>query len=354
MTIYNRPSRTAARPTSRTGSVTMRDVAKLANVLQSTVSRVLSGASDVIPIGEETRARVLDAVQQLGYQPNLHAGILRGQKTQLISVMIADIDNAFYHAIVRAIQDVARSRQYDVMIANTDHMREGELHFCRSLVRRPVDGTIMIPFHLTDEDLDDLIARTGVAVAVMGQHIRHPLVDTVFGNDDASTYQAISWLIRERGHRRIGYIGVTEAFAAGARRRQAFEQALEDIGLAVEPGYMQMGDWSSESGARAMAALLSLDSPPTAVFACNDMMALGAMETAANLGLRVPQDVAVVGFDDIPPASWVRPRLTTVAQPAREMGLAMAHMLFERIQDEYDGPGRRVEIPCRLLVRDSA
>ena len=332
----------------------MRDVAKLANVSQSTVSRVLSGASDLIPIGEETRARVLEAVNQLGYQPNLHAGILRGQKTQLISVMIADISNAFYHSIVRAIQDVARSHRYDVMIANTDHMLDGELHFCRSIVRRPVDGVIMIPFHLTDEDLDDLIKRTGTTVAVMGQHIRHPLVDTVFGNDDISTYEAVAWLIRERGHRRIGYIGVTEAYAAGARRRQAYEQALADAGLAAPPGYLQMGDWSSESGERAMRALLAQEEPPTAVFVCNDLMALGAMEAAGSLGLAVPQDVAVIGFDDIPPASWVRPRLTTVAQPAKEMGLMLAQMLFERIQGEYDGPGRRVEIPCRFLVRESA
>jgi DNA-binding LacI/PurR family transcriptional regulator len=346
MTIRNRPQRMA--------SVTMRDVAKLANVSQSTVSRVLSGASDLIPIGEETRARVLEAVKQLGYHPNLHAGILRGQKTQLIAVMIADIGNAFYHPLVRAIQDVARSYRYDVMIANTDHMRDGELHFCESIVRRPVDGVLMVPYHLTDADFDDLIERTGVAVAAMGQHIQHPLVDTVFGSDDAGTYEAITWLIRERGHQRIGYIGVTEAFAAGARRRSAFAQALHDAGLPVLPHYMQMGDWSTESGEAAMHALLALEEPPTAVFACNDLMALGAMGAADKLGLRIPQDVAVMGFDDIPPASWVRPRLTTVAQHPGEMGLRLAQALFGRIQGEYDGPGRRFEVPCRLIVRESA
>jgi DNA-binding LacI/PurR family transcriptional regulator len=308
----------------------------------------------LIPIGEETRARVLDAVKQLGYQPNLHAGILRGQKTQLIAIMIADIGNAFYHPLVRAVQDVARSYRYDVMIANTDHMREGELHFCESIIRRPVDGVLMVPYHLADEDFDDLIERTGAAVAAMGQHIHHPLVDTVFGSDDLSTYDAITWLIHTRGHRRIGYIGVTEAFAAGARRRQAFEQALHAAGIVIPAAYMQIGDWSVESGETAMRALLALDEPPTAVFACNDMMALGALKAADDLRLRVPQDVAVVGFDDIPPASWVRPRLTTVAQHPGEMGLRLAHALFERIQGEYDGPGRRYEVPCRLIVRESA
>lgn len=308
----------------------------------------------MIPIGEETKARVLDAVKQLGYQPNLHAGILRGQKTQLIAIMIADIGNPFYHPLVRSVQDVARSHRYDVMIANTDHMRDGELLFCESIVRRPVDGVLIVPYHLTDDDLDDLIERTGAAVSAMGQHIQHPLVDTVFGSDNVSVYNAITWLIRQRGHRRIGYIGVTEAFAAGACRRQAFEQALHDSGLEMPSDYMQIGDWSTESGKAAMMALLTLEQPPTAVFACNDLMALGAMEAANDLGLRIPQDVAVMGFDDIPPASWVRPRLTTVAQHPREMGVLLAQALFDRIQGDYEGPGRRFEVPCHLIERESA
>jgi DNA-binding LacI/PurR family transcriptional regulator len=212
----------------------------------------------------------------------------------------------------------------------------------------------MVPYHLTDADFDDLIERTGVAVAAMGQHIEHPMVDTVFGNDDISVYDAVTWLIRERGHRRIGYIGVTEAFAAGARRRQAFAKALHDAGLATPAAYLQMGDWSPDSGEAAMAALLALDVPPTAVFACNDLMALGAMEAAARRGLRIPQDVAVLGFDDIPPASWVSPRLTTVAQHPAEMGLRLTQALFERIQGDYEGPGRRFEVPCHLIVRESA
>ena len=123
-------------------TITMRDVAKLANVSQSTVSRVLSGTLEPIPIGEETRQRVLEAVEQLGYQPNLHAGSLRGQKTQMIAIMIADIANPFYHPLVRAVQDIAYVHRYDIMIANSDTF-EGERHFFESVVRRPIDGIIM-------------------------------------------------------------------------------------------------------------------------------------------------------------------------------------------------------------------
>ena len=188
----------------------------------------------------------------------------------------------------------------------------------------------------------------------MGQHIQHPQVATVLGSDDVSVFEAITWLIRQRGHERIAFIGVTEAFAAGARRRQAYEQALKRAGLSLPASYIQIGDWSAESGEQAMQTLLALDEPPTAVFACNDLMALGALEAVSGRGLRVPQDVAVMGFDDIPPASWVRPRLTTVAQHPREMGFILAQALFERIQGEYEGTGRRFEVPCRLIERESA
>jgi DNA-binding LacI/PurR family transcriptional regulator len=240
-----------------------------------------------------------------------------------------------------------------VIVANTDHMRDEEVHFCESLIRRPVDGALMVPYHLTDDELDHLMVRSGVAVAVVGQHVQHPQVDVAFGNDGAAAHATISWLIAEKGHRRIAFIGVTDNFSAGARRRKAFVEAIQVAGLELPAEYMQVGDWSPPSGERAMTALLSLPAPPTAVFVCNDLMAIGALEAVRNRGLRIPEDVAVVGFDDIPVASWVRPRLTTVAQFPGEMGEALAAALFERIDGAYSGPGRRYEVPCRLVERES-
>jgi len=339
---------------TRKSSVTMRDVARLAGVAQSTVSRVLNGAPETIPIGEETRQRVLDAVEELGYYPNLHAGSLRGQKTFMIAMMVADIANPFYHPMVRAVQDVAHVNRYDVMIANTDHMWEGERLFVESVIRRPVDGVIMVPYHLTGDDVGELIDRTGVAVVALGPQIAHANVDTVFGDDDKAVVNAITWLIHERGHRRIGFIGVTSSYSVGARRRAAFLDAMRRVSLPIDPALFEMGDWSSESGDRAMQALLARPQRPTAVFAVNDLMAIGAMEAAQRAGLCIPADVAILGFDDIPPATWVRPRLTTVAQHPAEMGRLMATALFERIQGDYSGAGRRFEVPCSLVVRESA
>lgn len=332
----------------------MHDVAKLAHVSQSTVSRVLSGATEPISIGEETRQRVLEAVKQLGYHPNLHAGSLRGQKTRMIAVMIADIANPFYHPMVRAVQDVATLHQYDVMVANSDHLREREMHFLESVIRRPVDGVIVVPYHLGNGELDELMERTGAHVGVVGQHITNPRVDVAWGDDAQGTVEAVTWLIREQCHTRIGFIGVTDNFSAALRRRKAYEQALLSEGITIRPQYEQLGDWSPESGFRATQRLLALEERPSAIFVCNDFMAIGAMEAVFQAGLRIPEDVAIVGFDDIPEASWVRPRLTTVAQHPDQMGQLLSAALFERIQGEYDGPGRRLEVPCRFVVRESA
>ena len=334
--------------------ITMKDVARHAGVSQSTVSRVLSGNDTGIPIGDETRQRVQEAVRELGYLPNLHAGSLRGQKTRMIAMMIADIANPFYHAMVRAAQDVARSHHYDVMIANSDHQRENELLFIESIIRRPVDGAFIVRYHLTTEDMDELIDRTGTAIVAVGQHVTHPAVDTVFSNDYQAVVDLVTWLYRERGHRRIGFIGVTSSHSAGVRRRAAFLAAMRTTGLPLAPELFQLGDWSTASGERAMRALLSLSHPPTAVFALNDLMAIGAMEAANALGLRIPADVAIVGFDDIPAASWVRPQLTTVAQHPAEMGHILAEALFARIAGLELGPPRHFEVACDLILRASA
>jgi LacI family transcriptional regulator len=338
--------------TQHTRAVTMRDVAKAADVSQSTVSRVLSDTSGAVPISQDTKRRVLNAVEELGYHRNLHAGSLRSKKTQMLAMMVADISNPFYHPMVRGVQDVARSRGYDVMLSNTDHTREGELSFCDSIIRRPVDGVILAPYHLTSDDIDRLMERTGAVISALGQHIEHPEVDVVYGADDVATIEAVQWLARDKHHRRIGLIGVTDRFAAGFRRRCAYQDALNNLGIEVPDSYFQEGDWSIESGTAAMEALLALDVPPTAVLALNDLMAIGAMESAERSGVRIPEEIAIVGFDNIPASSWVRPKLTTIAQYPRQIGEALATAVFERL-DGYHGAGRRQEISVQLIPRET-
>lgn len=335
-------------------SITMRDVARAANVSQSTVSRILSHSSTRVPISEETRSRVMLAIQEMGYHPNQYARSLRGQKSLMIGLMIADITNSFYHPMVRAVQDVAFQHGYDVMIANSDHSREKELLFCESIVRRPPDGIILVPYNLTDSDLDNLITRTGVAVGALGSHVQHPLVDVVRCLDTAAISESMGWLIHQRGHRRIAMIHARRTFPATIRRHAAYHRALEEAGLPTPPEYVVEGDWTVETGQRGIRSLLQLPEPPTAVFAANDEIAIGALETAEAMGYHVPDDIAIVGFDDIPEAQWVRPKLTTIAQDSGEIGRLLAQALFERIANGCDGPRQIFELPCRFIERESA
>ena len=340
---------------NRQKKVTMRDVARAANVSQSTVSRILNPSPSKlkIPISKETREKVLAVINELGYQPNLYAQSLRGKNSHMIGMLIADISNPFYHPMVRAVQDIAFQHRYNVMISNSDHLREKELLFCEAVLRRPLDGIVIIPYHLSDDELHNLKARTGMAISAIGNHIQHPEIDVSYANDTKASYDAVRWLIEERGHRRIAMICASHKFPVTVRRSGAYRQAMEDAGLPVPAEYVVEGDWSGESGRRAITTLLKLPEPPTAVFAAADTIAIGALEAAEEMNYQVPGDVAIMGFDDIPAASWVRPRLTTVAQNPAEMGTLMAKVLFQRIQGEYDGPARRYEIPLRFIERES-
>lgn len=337
----------------RPETVTMKDVARAANVSQSTVSRVLSPTTSKVPISEETQQKVLAVIKELGYHPNQYARSLRGKKSHMIGMLIADITNPFYQTMVRAVQDVASQYHYNVMIANSDHTCEKEMLFCESLIRHPADGAIIVPYHLTDDDLQNLIVRTGMEISAVGIHITHPDVDIVYADDAKATYNAIRWLIDPKGHQRIAMILASQNYPVSVRRHGAYKQAMKDAGLSVPLEYVVEGDWSVESGRKAIRSLLELPVPPTAVFAASDTLAIGALETALEMNYRVPEDIAIIGFDDIPAASWVRPRLTTVAQYPGEMGMHLAKSLFQRILGEYNGPRRLFEVPCHFIERES-
>jgi len=333
---------------------TMRDVARLAGVSQPTVSRVLNNSSTTIPVSEETRQKVLEAVKALGYRPNMTARSLRTQRTQMIALMIADISNAFYHPIARTIQDIARQHDYDVIIASSDHRPDNERHFCEAVIRRPVDGVIIVPTHLTDEDIDRFIALTQTPVVALGQHIGHPDVDVVWADDQKATSEAIRWLIAERGHRRIGFVGVPDDYPPGPRRWHGFQQAMEASGLAIEPSFVFQGDFTLESGRQIARNLIDLAEWPSVLFVVNDLMAIGLILELQDAGYVIPDNIAIMGFDNIPEASIIRPHLTTVAQTPVEIGRKLATALFDRIEGRVSGSRRMLECPCTLIPRQSA
>jgi len=330
----------------------MRDVARLAGVSQSTVSRVLSGSPSRVPISAATRQRVLQAAKQLKFRPNVTARSLRTQDTCMIAVMIADISNPFYHSIVRTIHNTARAHGYDVLFSNTDHDPENERYFCETVMRRPVDGVIMVPFHLTNKELDEIIYQGRIPIVALGQHVQHPEVDMVFTDDEQATIDSVHLLV-SKGHRRIAHIGTSMQTGVGERRYRGYRRALELAGLPFDPALVQWGDFTVESGQRALRLLMDIAQPPTAVVASNDLMALGGIDTAISMGLRVPQDVAIMGFDDIPEARLIRPRLTTVAQKPCEIGQQLIEALLERMRGQVAGGRRVFEVPYELIERQS-
>ncbi len=331
----------------------MYDVAKLAGVSQPTVSRVLYRTETTAQISDETSRRVLAAVETLGYRPNRVARSLRTQRTQTIALMIADISNGFYHVMARAVQDVARRHDYEVLISNSDHFYENEKHFCEIVLGRGVDGVIMVPIHLTNADFEHYVSQTLIPFVVLAEYVTHPDIDVVFLNDERATYEATQWLIRECGHRRIGYIGVADFYPPGPRRFRGFCRALNEAGLPINPSFLEEGDFSLESGRKAVHSLMQRGELPSALIVVNDLMAIGVILSLQEAGYHVPQDVAVVGFDDIPEATIVRPTLTTIAQDPRDIGEKMAKALFERIENPNIAERRVLESSYELKQRNS-
>lgn len=332
---------------------TMYDVARLAGVSQPTVSRVLNDNDTMVQISDETRQRVLAAVEQLGYRPNVVARSLRTQRTQTVAMMIADISNSFYHPMARTVQDVARQHGYEVLLSNSDHIYENEKHFCEVVLRRGVDGVIMVPIRLTNEEIADYVSQTHIPFALLAEHIVHPNVDVVYVNDERATYETVRWLVTDGGHTKIGYIGVPDFLPPGPRRLGGFNRAMHDSGLTVEPKFMCDSDFTLEGGARAAHALMVNNELPTALVVANDLMAIGVILTLQEAGYKVPNDVAVVGFDNIPEATIVRPMLTTIAQDPRDIGYKLATALFERLENPAINERRVFESSYELIVRQS-
>lgn len=332
---------------------TIQDVAKLAGVSHSTVSRVLNQNSTTVPISEITRQKILDAVQELGYQPNMIARSLRTQHSQMIAVMIGDISNAFYHPIVRAVQDISDKRNYDVLISNSDHIYEHELRFLNTVLRRPVDGIIMAPHCLTTNDIDQFVRRSRIPIVALGAQVSHPEVDVIGGTSEPATYQMIKWLIEEKGHRRIGFINTLRDMPPGPSRFRGYQRAMNEFNLAIEPGFLQQAEFTLEGGRQAMQNFVTQTHPPTAIFAANSLMAIGAILAAQANGYKVPDDFSIVGYDDIPEASIISPRLTTIGRDLPKIGRQLIDLLFERIDGQVSGPGRFFPSDWNLLVRES-
>jgi len=327
--------------------VTIRDVAEAAGVSIATVSRVLNNKDH--PVGAATRRRILHTAESLGYRPNVAARSLRTERSSTVGIIADDIIGPFATKIIRGIQDRLKPRGYLCVIISADWDPEAEREAIHDLVSRSIDGIIFCEtWHKAAVEMLDVASKPYVFVhrqfAVPGQFSAIP--DEQFGAQLATAH-----LIRA-GHRRIGYINGPEHFYASEVRLQGYQFELAKAGIPYDPDLVARGDWQVDGGYAAARQLLHAVPRLTALFAGNDLMAAGAIYALRDAGLHVPQDVAVVGYDDREISRIFRPALTTVTLPCYEMGEASAHMLLERMAGGSDA-GEEVKVRGQLIVRQS-
>lgn len=331
---------------------TQADVARAAGVSQAMVSYVLTQSTQVT-VPDETRQRVLDAMQKLGYVPNRAARSLRTSKTFTIGCVIPDIANPFYPAFVRGVQDVVDRNGYDLVMYNTDGLAEREKKAVRALLQGRVDGVIGVFFHSSARELALLLEQQipVVRLEATAKPTGALPLDNIYVDNIAAARHAVRYLIR-CGYQRIAML--TNQPGPGQPRVVGYRAALAEHGRREREGDVQIGAFTVEGGMAGMQQLLQLTPRPDALFAANDLMAIGAMLACKANGLRVPTDLAVMGFDDIPTDQIVSPALTTVSQFQNKLGGRSAELLFDRIEGNAPAWGRNVEMPFAIVVRESA
>ena len=334
----------AIRETKR---VTMRQIAARAHVSVGTVSHVINNTAGV---REPVRRRVLEAIERLGYQPSLLARGLRRNQTTIIGVIIPDISNPFFPLVVRGVEDIAYQNSYRLMLCNADNDAQKEQVYFDELRAYRMAGLIVIP-----SANSRLVAAAGTAgelpVICLDRCPEGWKGDSITVDNAEGAYQATRYLLG-LGHRGIAAIAGQLHVTSAVERLKGFKRALRESGITIAPEYIQEGRFDRLSGYEKSLMLLQFSPRPTAIFAANDLVALGVLAAMRELGLRCPEDVSLAGFDDLEIASFTNPALTTVAQPAYQMGARAAALLFERLRGE-NLPPQHIVMNTSLKVRDS-
>ena len=326
------------------------DVAERAGVSVSTVSRVINRPDMV---DSETRSEVEAVLNEVNYRPSRVARRLKNDRgeAQLLGVIIPDIQNPFYSEIVRGIEDVAYARDYAVILCNTDEDRDRERFYLDVLHGESADGVILPPLSQEGETAALDIESIDLPVVCFDRRLPGDPVDTVVVDNRRGAKEMTTHLLN-LGHERIGLICGPASLSTSTERLQGYEDALSARGLSVDDDLVHMGPPRRETGRTLSEKLLRSPNPPTAIFAANNQLLLGTFETVQERGLSIPEEVAVVGFDDAPWAKFFNPPLTTVRQPTYEIGKQAAERLFARIEAPDESP-RLITLEPSLQIRRS-
>lgn len=335
----------------RSTAVNIRDVAAAAGVSAATVSRVLNPDAAAYPVRPETRERVLEAIERLRYRPNDLARALLHRRTNVAGLIVPDISNPYYPEVARGIEDAASEAGWRVVLCNTDRDIEKTTTYLDTLIKTRADGIIVVGGSTGEALAPNIFEPYDTRIVLVGRHeLPYPSVQI----DNVEAAGAATAHVLRLGHRRVAFLGGPHASRTVQDRLAGYRQALEGAGVAFAERLVREGDFQEASGYAAAGDLLSLSSPPTAIVAANDRMAFGAHAAAVDHGLRVPEDLSLVGFDDVSLASYLRPALTTVAIPSYEIGKrAMEILLAEDPAHPADGVGEPSTLATKLVVRDS-
>jgi LacI family transcriptional regulator len=329
--------------------ITLKELAVRAEVHPSTVSRVANNDPG-LRIASATRQRIEALLRETEYRPNGVARGLKLRQTFVVAVVIPDITNPFFSALFRGVEDGALSRGYNVLLCNTDGSPDRQRSHLQGLDARRVDGVILASSVLKDPSVRWL----------RHQRIPHVLVnrfsdeglDAFVGADDQLGARLATRHLLEIGHRRIGHLAGKPTVSTGLIRRRGYLAALEEAKVVADPTLIVESGYTEEGGARAAERLLSMPNRPTAIFAVTDMTAFGAFGAARRMGLRIPEDIAIVGYNDIPLAGRLVPGLTTIRVPIHEFGAAAARLLIDQITTG-DASRRRIIFSPELVIRSS-
>ncbi|KAA8998596.1 DNA-binding transcriptional regulator CytR [Affinibrenneria salicis] len=332
----------------KNATATMKDVADQAGVSTATVSRALTNPDKV---SAQTRQKVEQAALSVGYSPHVLSRHLKRNESHTILVIVPDICDPFFSEMIRGIEEIAAERGYLVLIGDCAHQHQQEKTFVNLLLAKQIDGMLLLgsdlPFDASKEEQHNLPPM------VMANEFAPELeLPTVHIDNLTAAFDAVHYL-QKLGHQRIACIAGPDSMPLSQYRLQGYIQALRRSALTIDNQYIYHGEFSYETGARGLAALMSHPRPPTAIFCHNDIIALGAMSQAKKMGLDIPRDLSLIGFDDIIQAQYCYPPLTTVVHPRYQIGREAMLLLLDQLQgDSVSGTGSRL-LASELKVRGS-
>lgn len=348
VTLPSRPSYWFP-PVSVYAMPTIRDVAKRAGVAPITVSRVINNSGNVTP---ETRQRVEEAIRELNYVPNRVARSLRLKRTHTIALVVTDITNPFWTTVVRGVEDAAQDAGFNVILCNTDESAAKQEQYLDVLPQKRVDGILLVPVS-SGGKLDGWFERQDIPVVILDRRVHASSADVVCGDSEGGAYRLVQHLL-SLGHRDIAVLSGPQGVSTAEDRIAGYRRALREAGLELEADHVQYGEFTQESGYDMAQRALALSPCPTALFAGNNFIAVGALRALRDNGLRVPEDISIVAFDDLTPSLQIEPFLTVADQPAYEMGHRAAELLLARLSGRCGEKPQEILLPTKLIVRRSS